>query len=175
MTAEERDAWLMLDDKALLRGCRIERRSAGGPGGQKRNKTASTVRFTHEATGLTANAAEDRSLRVNMVHATRRLRHKIAGVTRRELDLMDLSTPTWWGEYVGRGVLRMNVANPMHPQATAFVLDVLDASAADPTVAALHLSISVRSLVRFLHEPSETWRAANDLRTKWSLPALKVP
>ena len=175
MTADERDRLLALDDTALLRGCREERRAAGGPGGQKRNRTASTVRLTHTPTGRVANAGEFRSLTVNRGHALRRLRHKIAATARRELDAIAFERPTWLDPYVfGNGSLRMNPSNPLHPRAAAIVLDVLAASAADPAAAALHLGVSPRSLVRFLREPGELWRAANELRAMWSLDPIRV-
>ena len=172
MTPDERDRWLALDDEHLLRDCREERRAAGGSGGQKRNKTASTVRLTHQPTGLAANAGEFRSLKVNRGHAVRRLRHKLAAGVRRELDPLAFERPDWLMPYVFGTSLRMNPTNPLHPRAAALILDLLDASAADPSAAALHLGVSPRSLVRFLREPGELWRAANDLRAKWSLEPL---
>ncbi len=51
----------------------------GGPGGQKVNKTASTVRLTHRPTGVTVTAGSERSQALNRFLARRRLVEALAG------------------------------------------------------------------------------------------------
>jgi ribosome-associated protein len=68
---------LALDDAALLAACDQERFVGGGPGGQHRNKTASAVRLTHRATGITAAATERRSQARNLGAALERLRRRL--------------------------------------------------------------------------------------------------
>ncbi len=65
---------LALDDAALLAECDEEFYTAGGPGGQHRNKTESGVRLTHRATGLSVSATERRSQAQNRAAALERLR-----------------------------------------------------------------------------------------------------
>ncbi len=65
---------LALDDAALLAECDEEFYTAGGPGGQHRNKTESGVRLTHRATGLSVSATERRSQVQNRAVALERLR-----------------------------------------------------------------------------------------------------
>ncbi len=65
---------LALDDRALLAQCEQEFFTAGGPGGQHRNKTASGVRLTHPATELSVTATERRSQALNRRIALERLR-----------------------------------------------------------------------------------------------------
>ena len=65
---------LALDDRALLRQCETDFFTAGGPGGQHRNKTASGVRLTHAATELSVTATERRSQALNRQIALERLR-----------------------------------------------------------------------------------------------------
>ena len=79
--------YLALDDDALLRQCRVDYRRDSGPGGQKRNKVESAVRLTHTASGVVANAMEDRSQHVNKRRALNRLRTNIAHSVRRPVDL----------------------------------------------------------------------------------------
>jgi len=65
---------LALDDAALLAECDEEFYTAGGPGGQHRNKTESGVRLTHRATELSVSATERRSQVQNRAVALERLR-----------------------------------------------------------------------------------------------------
>lgn len=65
---------LALDDAALLAECDEEFYTAGGPGGQHRNKTESGVRLTHRATELSVSATERRSQARNRAAALERLR-----------------------------------------------------------------------------------------------------
>src|SRR5271155_3533658 len=67
-----------LTDEQLLAQCRVEAYRGSGPGGQKRNKTSSAVRITHEATGLSAIGTESRSQSQNKSKALRRLRLRLA-------------------------------------------------------------------------------------------------
>jgi len=43
--AHDRDRWITQDDGLLLSECMVDAYLASGPGGQKRNKTSSTVRL----------------------------------------------------------------------------------------------------------------------------------
>lgn len=57
----------------LSRQCRITAYRSSGPGGQKKNKTESSVRVVHLATGITRIATESRSQRRNRELALRRV------------------------------------------------------------------------------------------------------
>ena len=72
---------LALDDDALLTECEVEYFVAGGPGGQHRNRTASGVRLTHPATGLSVTATERRSQAQNRAVALERLREGLRALT----------------------------------------------------------------------------------------------
>ena len=88
-----RDALLGLADPALLAQCKMDRLRGSGPGGQKRNKTESSVRLRHTATGLAALAGESRSQPENKARALRRLRERIAFDLREPVDLDDYRAP----------------------------------------------------------------------------------
>ena len=47
--------------RLLLKQCRVESYTSSGPGGQKKNKTESSVRVRHLPTGVTRIATESRS------------------------------------------------------------------------------------------------------------------
>lgn len=66
-----------LPDDALLAECDVEVYTAGGPGGQHRNKTESGVRLHHLPTGIRVGATERRSQLQNRIVALQRLREKL--------------------------------------------------------------------------------------------------
>ena len=70
-------AWIH-PDELLLRDCDMTFFTAGGPGGQHRNKTESGVRLTHRPTGIVVAATERRSQHQNREEALARLRQKLA-------------------------------------------------------------------------------------------------
>jgi hypothetical protein len=161
-----------IPDRLLLRDCREDLHRAGGPGGQKRNKTANSVRLTHLPTGIVAVAVESRSLRENRIHALRRLRLKLAARIREPVDLNAFEQPAWLQVYVHEGRLRISSTNPLHPAACAIALDVLSASRADPSRAAANLGVSLASLLRLLASHSTIWQAANRQREQFALRPL---
>ena len=75
---------LALADAALLAECEETFFTAGGPGGQHRNKTESGVRLAHPPTGTVVTATERRSQARNRGEALWRLRERLALLARRE-------------------------------------------------------------------------------------------
>ncbi len=74
---------LALPGPALLAECEETFFTAGGPGGQHRNKTESGVRLAHPATGTVVTATERRSQAQNRGEALVRLRERLAALARR--------------------------------------------------------------------------------------------
>lgn len=64
-------------NEALERDCEITFYTAGGPGGQHRNKTQSAVRIVHLPTGITVTATERRSQFQNKQVALERLQERL--------------------------------------------------------------------------------------------------
>lgn len=66
------------DLAALERACEVEFFTAGGPGGQNRNRVATGVRLRHIPTGIVAQATERRSQALNRRIALERLARRLA-------------------------------------------------------------------------------------------------
>jgi len=69
---------LRLHLERLARECVITPFKSSGPGGQKKNKTESSVRVRHLATGVTRIATESRSQTRNRALALERVHHELA-------------------------------------------------------------------------------------------------
>ena len=78
MTAAERQAMLTAEDDVLLRDCDLIMQKGMGNGGQKINKTSSSVHLRHRPTGIAVSANEERSQFRNRHIALRKLRYEIA-------------------------------------------------------------------------------------------------
>jgi ribosome-associated protein len=74
---------LALADPALLADCEETFFTAGGPGGQHRNKTESGVRLVHRPTGVHVTATERRSQARNRSAALERLRLRLEALARK--------------------------------------------------------------------------------------------
>lgn len=80
-------------DGALLRECRIETFSAGGPGGQHQNRTETGVRLVHLPTNIRVTARTERSQHRNRVTALRLLRERLEMLNRREKPRNETRVP----------------------------------------------------------------------------------
>lgn len=67
----------------LEKECEVTPYRSSGPGGQKKNKTESSIRAVHLPTGLTRIATESRSQSANRLRALERIRAALAERRRR--------------------------------------------------------------------------------------------
>ena len=156
----DRNLWLEMDDESLIKACQIQFYKSTGPGGQKKNKTESAVRLTHEETGVEASAQDDRQQSVNRKRAVRRLRLKLAMEVR-----MD---PVKW-----EGQLDMNPKNEKFPLFIAHIFDALEDSSWQVSTAGTFLELSTGKLIRILAKDDRVWQQANRRRQQLNLKPLK--
>lgn len=162
-----RNDWLRLNDASLRKACKEERYKASGPGGQRRNKVETAVRFRHEPSGVTVHAAESRLLQENRVRALRRLRERIAIEVRAPFDLESPEPPPEFEAQRGpKGALAVNRRNPAYPLVVATVLDALSAAGGSYAKAARALGLTTSQVMRFLRSDGEVWRAVAQMRSR---------
>jgi hypothetical protein len=160
-----RDAWLRLDDGALLKQCRQERYRASGPGGQRRNKVETAIRLHHRVSGLVAQAEESRFLEENRIRALRRLRERMALELRAPFDLeAPPSVPELLAQRGPKGRLSVNPRNRGYPIIVATVLDALEAAEGSYAKAASALGLTTSQVLRFLRSDPEVWRGVTRRR-----------
>ena len=121
-----REQLLALADPALLAQCAIDRLRGSGPGGQKRNKTESSVRLRHTATGLAALSGESRSQHENKARALRRLRERFAFDLRHPVDLDEYEVPPGLAALVAQDPVRRSEKWLRSPEYLAAVGDLID-------------------------------------------------
>jgi hypothetical protein len=148
-----------LSDNQLLAQCRLETFRGPGPGGQKRNKTSSSVRLTHQPSGISAIAGESRSQPRNRAIALRRLRHRMALLLRQP---------------VVPGPARLDVSRRSqdYPSVMGAVLDALESANWSVSEAAVMLRTSTGKLVAFLRADPTLWTHVNRQRHGRGLRAL---
>ncbi len=156
----KRNAWLRLDDEALLKQCKEDRYRSGGPGGQRRTKVETAVKLHHEASGASVHSDDSRYLHRNRLSAVRRLRERIAIETRAPFSLEKPNVPDEFSAYVGpNGTFSINRKNASYPLAVATALDALTASGGSYAKAAKALGVTTSQLVKFLKADREVQRA----------------
>ena len=167
LSSAERNAWLRLDDAALLKQCRQERYRSSGPGGQRRNKVETAIRLHHLPSGLSAQSDDSRYLAENATRALRRLRDRIALELRAPFHLESPEVPRELAAQRGpKGTLAINPRNSAYPIVLATVLDALAAADGSYAKAARALGITTSQLLRFLRADPQVRRAAHELRQR---------
>lgn len=162
--------WWTLSDADLLAQCEADHYRASGPGGQKRNKTDSAVRLRHLPTGLIVTATESRRRLENQLRAVRRLREALCYRLRRPVDSAHASEAVTLLFDVKRS---LSPRDPNFLEAMALLLDLLEADQGRIGDVAKRLDRTTAAVARALESTDESWQAAQEIRAKHGLPALK--
>ncbi len=160
----DRDNWLQQDDAQLLADCVVDVFRGPGPGGQKRNKTSSSVRLRHTPSGLVALSQESRSQHRNKTLALRRLRRTLALEIREKVGSA-WTPPDIFRRYLSTsGRIEIAVRNSDYPRVIAVVLDVVVESGGAIRDAADLLGISSGQLSRFVTSDEKVLARINQIR-----------
>ncbi len=163
-----RDELIGLADAALLAQCRVDRLRGSGPGGQKRNKTESSVRLRHETTGLAAMSGESRSQPENKARALRRLRERFAFDLRQPVDLDDFEPPAGLVALAAQEPVRRSekwLRSPDYLRAVAELIDLYQAVGCDLADVARRLAASKSRLDRIVRADPRLARKLGELKT----------
>ena len=167
MAAGARDGLLGLADPALLAQCEMDRLRGSGPGGQKRNKTESSVRLRHGKTGLSALAGESRSQHENKARALRRLRERIAFDLRERVELDDYQAPPALLALVSQDPIRKSekwLRSPEYLRAVGYFIDLYQAVGCSLPEAARRLAIAGARLERVARADDRLMRKLGELK-----------
>jgi hypothetical protein len=163
-----RDLLLGLGDPALLAQCEVDRLRGSGPGGQKRNKTESSVRLRHPATGLSALAGESRSQHENKARALRRLRERIAFDLREPVELDDYQPPPPLAALLEQPEVRRSerwLRSAEYLRAVGHLVDLYQAVGCSLPEAARRLAIAGARLEKVARADDRLMRKLGELRT----------
>lgn len=163
--------YLALDDSALLAQCTEQRFRGGGPGGQKRNKTENGVRLQHGATGLSAEATEERSLVLNRQRALSRLRQRLALKVRKAVVLAHYLPSLHAQRLVNDAITKRERAIYWH--AIQELLDLFEAVDCVVAQTAERLNCSTGRLSRILTEDKAVLGMVNMMRQEKELRPLR--
>lgn len=153
-----------LSDEDLLAACTIGKGRSGGPGGQNRNKVETKVILTHDASGISAQAAERRSAIENRGVALARLRVALAVQLRTAVPVGDVRSELWKSRTTPDGRVVCSVRHRDFAAILAEALDMMAACRWDEHRAALRLSITPSQLVKILRAHPEALSLVNRQR-----------
>ena len=170
---EQRDRWLLCSDRNLLDMCDVHRFRASGPGGQHRNKTDSAVRLRHQATGITAVAADSRSQHENRAKALKRMREAIALQVRCRQPLADWHLPEDLSDAVAKGRIVLGKRDARQFLLVAWLLDAVLACEGAISRAAALVGLNSSQLVAYLKREPKRLAAANVIREQMALDRLR--
>lgn len=152
-----------LDDDTLLEKCDWIRGRTGGPGGQNRNKVETAVTITHRATGISASAAERRTVRENKPVAIRRLRLRLATEHRAAVPSGDIRSELWRRRTPRRRIV-VSTRHRDYPSMLAEALDVVEACGLDMRRASIRLETTASQLVKLIKEHPPALALLNERR-----------
>lgn len=159
---------LRQDEAQLKKACSISRTRRGGPGGQHRNKVETAIVITHNESGISAQAGEERSQHANLTTAIARLKINLAIGIRS--DPLPTTPSTLWKSRVKNRRINVSLRHADYPLILAEAFDALAIHESDIVAAAAFLGLSTSQLIKFFKANPQAFdhlqrtRAANGLR-----------
>lgn len=156
-----RNDYLTQSDEHFILDCIQDFYKSTGNGGQKKNKTSSSVRLIHKPTGLSATSGDRRSQKENKTLALRRLRLNLA---------FSLREPFTFSTELQ---LNMNEKNPQFPMLVALLIDALQQTEWKVSETAQLIQSTTGQLIKCLKKHPTLWQFVNQQRQKVALTPLK--
>lgn len=165
-----------LDDAALLKACRVDTLRGSGPGGQHRNKTESGVRLTHVASGVVAQAFEERSQHANKAAALKRLRAAFALELREPpaSPTEDEPLPEELRAILPGAKQKVGPNNARFVLGAAVLLDHLAAQEGRVGDVGAAIGLSTAAVSKLLAADGQVLAAANKIRQQHALKPLRA-
>ena len=140
----------VLPVETLLSRCKVRTQRRGGPGGQHRNKVATGVFITEDATGIVGEATESRSQRTNRRLAMFRLRmHLAVGLRTHPCEPADELMDVTRRRLIDRR-LKISMTADDYPAAVALLLDQLHIAGGQPSLVSAQWNVSTSSILRLI-------------------------
>ena len=166
--------YLALDDRGLLALCQVDTYRAGGPGGQKKNKTVSAVRLRLRDAGLIVVGTESRSQHQNRARALRRLRMAVALELRRPIDPDDYEPSQVLRTCLtAKSQLHVGRRDHRYTRVVSEVLDALAACNLRLSAAAALIGITTANLSTFIRRDPKLLDRVNRLRREAGMKLIR--
>ena len=170
---------LLIDEDKLLEMCHIDYFLSSKPGGQHRDKKASSVRLSLKNTTIVVSASENRSMNMNMKSAVKKLKIEITCQLRSSIDFIifiksfDLFEAFNKNGSLSNGKLSYASSNKNYLPMCAFIFDLMNNDKWGISNISKKLGISNTNLVSFLLKEKRLIVWVNQQRAKNGMNSLK--
>lgn len=164
----------MLSDEALLKDVVLDFGRSSGPGGQHRNRKATSCTATHKPSDFSGEATERRRQSENRKLAISRLRRTLAIHLRRSIDKDSYRLSELWEARRQGTLFAINPKHRDYPHILAEVLDILFAFNFDQIAASTLAQISSTQLLKIIAHDKAAFTWFNDQRKDCGLQPLKA-
>ena len=163
----------MLSEERLLKDVVLDFGRSSGPGGQHRNRKATSCTATHLPTDISGEATERRRQSENRKMAISRLRRTLAILLRRPIDVHCYTPTTLWKSRKQGDQLPINPKHGDYSAILAETLDVILASDFDMSKVSEVLQVSKTQLLKIVSNEKAALTWLNEQRKERGLKPLQ--